>query len=70
MAKSTAPIALPYTVLCASVQTPDGFDNPTGSIIDGAVFSADLLAYYVAEGYVAEAKPIDPAVAAPPAEGK
>ena len=80
MAKSPAPIALPYTVTCASVQTPDGFDNPTGTTIDGALFTPELLDYYTTEGYIAKAEEakveeteIDFAAAAPveapPAEG-
>ena len=56
MAKSPAPIALPYTVTCASVQTPDGFDNPAGTIIDGALFTPELLDYYTTEGYIAKAE--------------
>ena len=85
MAKSPAPIALPYTVTCASVQTPDGFDNPTGTTIDGALFTPELLDYYTTEGYIVKADeakvetaatvettetPAADLVEAPPAEGK
>lgn len=36
----------------ASVQTPDGVDNPQGSVIDASVFPADLLNHYIEEGYL------------------
>lgn len=54
--KPTAEMKPAYLVDRAySVQTPDGIDHPQGAVLDAssvADFDADLLAYYVAQGYL------------------
>ena len=52
-AQTSPVLAIPVRVANAlSVQTPDGVDHPTGSVLDGSVFAEYLRTHYIEKGYL------------------